>query len=217
MPEGEAIRKKMIDLYTVPTANGQKVHIMLEECDLPYQPHLINLHGGQHRTPEFRKLNPFTRVPVIVDHEAPGGDFAVCETIAILEYLADKTGRFMPTDARQRSEVQQWLSFVATNVGPMFRGEFMFNNIVPGKIRGAIDYYVAESEKALTVLNDVLEGRTYFVGESYTIADMNAYPVAATSSKRLPTGLAPYPHIQRWAERIAARPAVQRGMALFAS
>jgi GSH-dependent disulfide-bond oxidoreductase len=206
----------MIDLYTVPTANGQKVHIMLEECGLAYKPHLMNLFGGEHRTPEFLKLNPFGRVPIIVDHDAPGGDFAVCETTAILEYLAAKSGQFMPTDARSQSEVRQWLSFIATNIGPLFRGEFMFANVVPGKIRGAIDYFVAEAEKAFGVLNTYLEGREYFAGNSYSIADMNAYPVAMTSSQRLPQGLGPYPHIQRWVDAIGTRPAVQRGMALFA-
>lgn len=205
----------MIDLYTVPTANGQKVHIMLEECGLVYTPHLMDLYGGAHRTPEFKKLNPFARVPIIIDHAAPGGDFTVCETTAILDYLAVKTGQFMPTEDRGRSEVRQWLSFVATNVGPLFRGEFMFANIVPGKIRGAVDYFVGEAEKAMGVLNDYLAGKTYFVGEAYTIADINAYPVAATSSQRLPKGLEPYPHLKAWAERIAARPAVKRGMALF--
>jgi GST-like protein len=207
----------MIDLYTVPTANGQKVHIMLEECGLPYTPHLMDLYGGQHRTPEFLKLNPFARVPVIVDHDGPGGDFAVCETIAILQYLADKTGQFVPEGAKARSEVQQWLSFVTTNIGPLFRGEFMFANIIPGQIRGAVDYFVSECEKALAILNEVLATRTYLVAETYSIADINAYPVAATSSKRLPKGLEPFPHIRRWAETIAARPAVARGMKLFAS
>ena len=205
----------MIDLYTVPTANGQKVHIMLEECGLPYQPHLMDLYGGAHRTPEFKKLNPFARVPIIVDRDAPGGEFAVCETIAILEYLAAKTGQFVPTDPRHRSEVQQWLSFVSTKIGPLFRGEYMFANVVPGKIRGAIDYFVSEAEKDFGTLNDHLDGRSYFVGDSYSIADMNAYPVAATSSQRLPNGLKPYPNIHRWAKQIEARPAVQRGMSLF--
>jgi glutathione S-transferase len=176
----------------------------------------MDLYGGAHKTPEFRKLNPFGRVPVIVDHDAPGGELVVCETIAILHYLADKTGRFMPADPRQRSEVQQWLSFIATNVGPLFRGEFMFANVVPGKIRGAVDYFIGEAEKAFAVLNEYLSGRVYLVGDTYTIADINAYPVAATSSQRLPQGLAPYPHIRRWAERIGERTAVQRGMALFA-
>lgn len=189
---------------------------MLEECALPYAPHLMNLYGGEHRTPEFRQLNPFSRVPVIVDHSATGGDFAVCETTAILQYLADKTGKFIPTDPRLRSEVQQWLSFIATNVGPLFRGEYMFANVVPGKISGAVDYFVGEAEKAFAVLNEYLAERNYFVGDMYTIADINAYPVAATSSQRLSSGLKNYPHIQRWADRIAERPAVKRAMALFA-
>lgn len=203
----------MIDLYTVPTANGQKVHIMLEECGLAYMPHLMDLRGGAHRTPEFRKLNPFARVPVIVDHEGPGGDLVVCETTAILRYLARKTGLLMPADPREKSEVEQWLSFVATNIGPLFRGEFMFANIVPA--RGAVEYFVSEAEKAFTVLNEFLSVRRYFVGETYTIADINAYPVAATSSQRLPHGLEPYPHIKRWAEEIGLRPAVRIGMKLF--
>jgi glutathione S-transferase len=205
----------MIDLYTVPTANGQKVHIMLEECGLAYTPHLMDLFGGEHRSPEFRKLNPFSRVPVIVDHDGPDGEFVVCETVAILTYLAEKSGQFMPTGARGRSEVTQWLSFVATNIGPLFRGEFMFANVIPGQIRGAVEYFVSEADKALGVLNEVLSTRTYLVAETYSIADINAYPVAATSSKRLPKGLEPYPHIRRWAETIAARPAVARGMKLF--
>jgi GST-like protein len=206
----------MIDLYTVATANGQKIHIMLEEVGLAYTPHLMDLYGGQHRTPEFRKLNPFARVPVIVDHDAPGGggDFVVCETTAILRYLARKANMFRPEDPRLRSEVDQWLSFINTNIGPLFRGEFMFANVVP--VRGAVDYFVGEAEKAFAILNEFLATRTYFVGETYTIADINAYPVAATSSKRLPKGLEPYPHIQRWADNIAKRPGVQRGMQLFA-
>ncbi|MBL8645604.1 MAG: glutathione S-transferase family protein [Rhodospirillaceae bacterium] len=205
----------MIDLYTVPTANGQKIHIMLEEAGLAYTPHLMDLTGGQHRTPEFRKLNPFARVPVIVDHDGPGNsDFVVCETTAILRYLARKAGLFRPDDLRQRTQVDQWLSFINTNIGPLFRGEFMFASVVP--VRGAVDYFVAEAEKALGILNEFLADKTYFVGEAYSIADINAYPVAATSSKRLPKGLEPYPHLQRWAENIATRPAVQRGMKLFA-
>ncbi len=205
----------MIDLYTVPTANGQKIHIMLEEVALPYTPHLVDLYKGQHRTAEFRKLNPFSRVPIIIDHTGPGGgDFAVCETTAILRYLADKTEQFLPTDRRLRSEVDQWLSFVATNIGPLFRGEFMFTAMVPNP--AAVEYFVGEAEKAFGVLDEYLATRTYLVGEDYTIADINAYPVAAVSSKRLPKGLEPYAHVRRWADNIAARPAVQRGMALFA-
>lgn len=206
----------MIDLYTVPTANGQKIHVMLEECGLPYTPHLVDLKGGQHRTPEFRKLNPFARVPVIIDHDAPGGgDFVVCETTAILRYLGRKSGLFIPADVRQRSQMDQWMAFINTNIGPLFRGEFMFANVVP--VRGAVEYFVGEAEKAFEILNEFLSTRTYFVGETYTLADINAYPVAATSSKRLPKQLEPYPHLRRWADLIAKRPAVQRGMSLFVS
>ena len=205
----------MIDLYTVPTSNGQKVHIMLEETGLAYTPHLVDLHAGVHRQAAFLKLNPFARVPAIVDHDGPG-DVSVGESLAILVYLAEKSGQFLPTDVVGRSQTLQWLSAISSNIGPLFRGEFMFTNIVPGKLQPAIDHFVGEAKKAFAMLEAHLATSAFLVGAGYTIADMSAYPVAATSSKRLPDGLAPYPHIRRWAADIGSRPAVQRGMKLFA-
>ena len=206
----------MIDLYTVPTANGQKVQIMLEETGLAYTPHLVDLHAGAHRQASFLSLNPFARVPAIVDHAGPGGDVAVGESLAILVYLAEKSGQFLPTDVVERSQTLQWLSAISSNIGPLFRGEFMFTNIVPGKLQPAIDHFVGEAKKAFAMVDAHLATSAFLVGDTYTIADMSAYPVAATSSKRLPDGLAPYPHIRRWAADIGPRPAVQRGMKLFA-
>ncbi|MDX2223744.1 MAG: glutathione S-transferase family protein [Rhodospirillaceae bacterium] len=207
----------MIDLYSVFTANGQKIHIMLEECDLEYTAHAVDLHGGAHRTPEFRKLNPFARVPVLVDDDGTGGaPVVVSETLAILDYLAAKAGRLMPADARGRADVMQWLASIAANVGPVFRGEFMFTAVVPGKIQPAIDYFKAEAAKALAMIDDHLRDREYLVAGQYTVADISAYPVAATSAKRLPDGVAPYANIRRWMEAISRRPAVQRGMAVLA-
>lgn len=205
----------MIDLYSVPTSNGQKVHILLEETGLPYTPHLIDLKAGVHRQAAFQKINPYARAPAIVDHDATS-DVAVSESLAILVYLAEKTGRFLPQDALGRCQTFQWLSAISANIAPLFRGEYMFTNIVPGKIQPAIDYFVGEAEKALAMLDRHLADRSFFVGDTYTIADISAYPVAATSGKRLPQGLAPYANIRRWAEVIAQRPAVQRGMNLFA-
>jgi GST-like protein len=207
----------MIDLYSVFTANGQKIHIMLEECDLEYTAHAVDLHGGAHRAPDFRKLNPFARVPVLVDDDGPdGAPVAVSETLAILDYLAGKTGRFMPADLRGRADVMQWLSFISANVGPVFRGEFMFTAVVPGMIQPAIDYFKAEAVKALQVIDDHLRDREFLAAGQYTVADISAYPVAATSAKRLPEGIAPFANIRRWMEGIARRPAVRRGMAVLA-
>jgi GST-like protein len=204
----------MIDLYTVPTANGQKVQIMLEETGLAYTPHLVDLHAGAHRQEPFLRLNPFARVPVIVDRDS--GDFAVGETLAILVYLAEKCGRFLPQDTRGRAEVLQWLSGISANIGPLFRGLFMFTSIVPGRIEPAIAYFRGEAEKAFAMLDRHLADRAYLVGDAYTVADISAYPVAVTSAKSLPAGLAPYANLRRWVDRIAERPAVARGMALFA-
>ena len=203
----------MIDLYTVPTANGQKVQILLEETGLDYTPHLVDLSAGVHRQAPFLSMNPFGRVPAIVDRGA--GDLAVGETLAILMYLAEKAERFLPKDTRGRSEVLQWLSAISANIGPLFRGIFMFTSVVPGKIEPAIGYFRGEAEKAFAMLDRSLADRTWLVGDEYTIADISAYPVAVTSGKNLPQGLAPYPNVARWAERIGARPAVQRGMKLF--
>ncbi|MCB2107732.1 MAG: glutathione S-transferase C-terminal domain-containing protein [Rhodobacteraceae bacterium] len=203
----------MIQLYSVFTANGQKVHVMLEECELEYSAMAVDLVGGAHRTPEFRSLNPFARVPIIIDEQGPDGNpITVCETIAILEYLSAKTGRFMPSSARGRVEVAQWLSFITSNVGPLFRGIFMFSNIVPGKIQPAIEHFQTEAKKAFAVLDAYLADHEFLAANEYTIADINAYPVAATSSKSIARGLEPYTNIRRWADSIAKRAAVQRGM-----
>ena len=203
----------MIDLYSVPTGNGQKVHILLEETGLAYTPHLVDLYGGVHRQEPFLQLNPFGRVPAIVDRAA--GDLAVGESLAILMYLAEKSGQFLPQDTRGRTQVLQWLSAISANIVPLFRGIFMFSNVVPGKIEPAIAYFRGEAEKALAMLDRALADRTWLVGDAYTIADISAYPAAANATNYLPQGLTPYPNIARWAERIAARPAVQRGMKLF--
>lgn len=206
----------MIDLYSVFTGNGQKVHIMLEECGLPYTPHLVDLYAGAHRTPEFRKLNPFARVPVIVDRDAPGGPLAVSETAAILTYLAEKSGQLIPTDVRGRSEVLQWLSFISANITPLFRGIFMFNVRLPEKNPAATAYYIDEAKKAYATVDEVFAQRPFLAGDSYSIADISMYTVAATSAGSLPDGIAPYANLRRWMAGIAARPAVQRGMKLFA-
>jgi GST-like protein len=207
----------MIDLYSVFTANGQKVHVMLEETGLPYTAHAVDLYGGQHRTAEFRKLNPFARVPVLVDRAAPGGSpLAVAETTAILVYLAEKSGRLMPSSLGVRAEVHQWLSFVAANVGPLFRGLFKFGPQMPDANAAAVKYFVAEAEAAFAVVDGHLGTRAWLAGADYSIADIAFYPVASTSARQLPRGLEPFGNIRRWADAVARRPAVARGMAVLA-
>lgn len=203
----------MIDLYSVFTANGQKIHVMLEECGLAYRAHAVNLYGGAHKTAEFRMLNPFARVPVLVDH---GAGVTVAETSAILEYLADKTGRFMPKGAGGRAEAQQWLSFVAANVGPLFRGLFKFGAAMPDNNPAAVKFFMTEAEAAFAVIDGHLEDRAWLAGGEYSVADIAFYPVAATSAKQLPQGVAPYTNLRRWMDVVAARPAVVRGMAVLA-
>ena len=203
----------MIDLYSVPTGNGQKAHIMLEECGLPYKPHLVDLKAGAHRQADFLKLNPNARVPVIVDHDA--GGFVVGESLAILTYLAEKSGKFMPKDAKGRSLVLQWLSSVASNIGPLFRGVFVFSHVVPGKHDETIAYFKAEIDKAYAMLDKELADRPYLAGDEYTIADISAYPNVTTTAFMSLRGYEPFPNLKKWADKIGERPAVQRGLKLF--
>ncbi len=203
----------MIDLYSVPTGNGQKVHIMLEECGLAYTPHLVDLKGGAHRQADFLRMNPNSRVPVIVDHDA--GGFAVSESSAILTYLAEKSGKFMPTDLKGRTIVQQWLSAVASNMGPLFRGVFVFSHVVQGKHDETINYFKGEIDKAYAMLDKELATRPYLAGDEYTIADISAFPNVVTTAFMSPRGIDPYPNLQKWAAKIGERPAVQRGLKLF--
>lgn len=203
----------MIDIYSVFTANGQKAHVMLEECGLAYTAHAVNLYVGAHKTAEFRQMNPFARVPVLVDRDSGA---TVSETSAILAYLAEKSGRFMPAGLGPRAEVHQWLSFVAANIGPLFRGIFKFGATMPDANPAAVKFFTAEAEAAFAIIDSHLKSRTWLAGSDYSIADIAFYPVAATSAKQLPQGLTPYANIRRWMEPIGARPAVARGMKVLA-
>lgn len=206
----------MIDLYSVPTANGQRVHIMLEETGLPYEPHFIDLPGGQHLKPDFLAMNPIGRAPVIVDNEGPNGQpITVFEGQAILYYLAEKAGRFYPQDLAVRTEIQTWMSAVAANLGSAFSAQFWFTTIAPERSDMTIDRFVSEAHRGLRALDGHLSERVYIAGDEYTIADIHAFPVAATSAARLEGALEPYPNIQRWADTIGERSAVKTGMALF--
>jgi GSH-dependent disulfide-bond oxidoreductase len=198
----------MIDLYTAPTPNGHKISIALEELALPYTVHAINLGAREQKRPEFLAMNPNGRIPVIVDRDA--GDFAVFESGAILIYLAEKTGRLLPVEPKQRSLVMQWLMFQMGGVGPMMGQANVFFRYFPEKIPAAIQRYQNESRRLFEVLDGRLANVEYLAG-AYSIADIATWPWVRTHdwSGVSVDGL---PHLQRWMAAMAARPACQKGL-----
>ena len=202
----------MIDLHTTATANGYKASIMLEEVGLPYRVIDYDLGKGEHMKPGYLALNPVGRVPAIVDHDVPDAPLSVYGTSAILLYLAEKTGRLLPSSAAGRARTYEWLGIVSGDIGPAYSGQFVFNVIAPEKDAWAIDFYDRLCLRLLAPMESRLGASRFLVGDMYSIADVIAYPVAAVSMKRFPGGLDGHPHIARWAAEVGARPAVQRGM-----
>lgn len=202
----------MIDLYTWKTPNGRKISIMLEECGLAYEVRAVDIGSGEQSAPEFVALNPNRKIPVIVDHEGPDGrPMVVIESGAILVYLAEKSGRFMPRDPRSRSEVLQWLMFQMGSVGPMLGQVHHFLRAAPERVQYAVDRYGAEARRIYGVLESRLDGRSWLAGDDYSIADIATFPwIARHDWQRIE--LADYPQVKRWFEALCARPAVQRGM-----
>ncbi|MFP6773940.1 MAG: glutathione S-transferase N-terminal domain-containing protein [Alphaproteobacteria bacterium] len=197
----------MIDLYTSSTPNGHKASVTLEELDLPYEVHAINLGEGDQRTESFLAMNPNGRIPVIVDREAD--DFVVFETGAIMVYLAEKTGRLLPADVKGRSVVMQWLMFQMGGVGPMMGQANVFHRYFPKKFQPAIDRYQNETRRLFEVLDRGLDGKDYLAGD-YSIADIANWCWVRTHkwSGVEVDGLA---NLQAWMDRLAARPACQKG------
>jgi GSH-dependent disulfide-bond oxidoreductase len=198
----------MIDLYTAATPNGHKVSIALEELGLPYQVHELSFDLQQQKSPEFLKINPNGRIPAIVDRD--NDNFAVFESGAILYYLAEKTGKLLPDNAKGRSVALQWLMFQMGGVGPMQGQANVFYRYFPEKIPAAITRYQNETRRLYEVLNSRLEAVEYLAGE-YSIADIATYPWVAIHdwSGVSVDGL---PALQRWMDAIAERPAVQKGL-----
>ena len=198
----------MIDLYTAATPNGWKVSIALEELALPYELHVLDLAAGDQKRPEFLAINPNGRIPAIVDRDE--GDFPVFESGAILVYLAEKTGRLMPSDVKGRSRVMQWLMFQMGGVGPMMGQANVFTRYFPEQLPSVIDRYRRESRRLFEVLDRHLTDNEWLAGD-YSIADIangswvhtHAWPGVDVE------GL---PHLQRWMDAIAIRPAVQKGV-----
>ncbi|MCX5564937.1 glutathione binding-like protein [Alcaligenes phenolicus] len=204
----------MIDLYYWTTPNGHKITMFLEESGLPYTIHPINIGQGDQFKPEFLRIAPNNRIPAIVD-QAPqdGGEpISLFESGAILQYLAEKTGQFLSTDLRVRTETLQWLYWQMGGLGPMAGQNHHFNVYAPVKIEYAIDRYVRETGRLYGVLNKHLEQRDFIAGD-YSIADMASYPWIV-SHQRQSQNLDDFPHLKRWFERIGARPATERAYAL---
>ena len=203
----------MIDLYYWPTPNGHKITMFLEEAGLPYKIIPINIGKGDQFQPEFLKIGPNNRMPAIVDHEPAdkGAAVSVFESGAILLYLAEKTGKFLPKDLRGRFDTLQWLFWQMAGLGPMAGQNHHFSQYAPEKIPYAIDRYVRETSRLYAVMDKRLADREFLAGP-YSIADMAAYPWTVPY-ERQGQKLEDYPSLKRWFEAIKARPAVERAYA----
>ncbi|HKR47758.1 glutathione S-transferase N-terminal domain-containing protein [Paraburkholderia sp. EG287A] len=214
-----ALHPERIQLYSLPTPNGVKVSIMLEESGLPYEPHLVRFDANDQMSPEFLSLNPNNKIPAILDPNGPGGEpLALFESGAILIYLADKSGRFLAREGAARYETIQWVMFQMGGIGPMF-GQVGFFHKFAGKEyedKRPRDRYVAESRRLLAVLDQRLEGRKWIMGDEYTIADIATFGwvrnlVGFYEAGDL-VGYADFRNVARVLEAFVARPAVARGL-----
>ncbi|MBZ4211684.1 MAG: glutathione S-transferase N-terminal domain-containing protein [Rhodoferax sp.] len=207
----------MIELYYWPTPNGWKISIMLEECGLPYRTLPINIGKGEQFAPAFLAISPNNRMPAMVDHQPSdaGAPISVFESGAILIYLAEKSGRFMPRDVRGRNQVLQWLMWQMGGLGPMAGQNGHFLLYAPEKVPYAIDRYGKEVNRLYGVLNTQLGATGAFVaGDEYSIADMAIFPWIRTHTAQQ-VALADFPHVERWYNTLMERPAVRRGIELL--
>ena len=208
-----------LQLYSLPTPNGVKASIMLEETGLPYEAHLVSFGTDDQMTPEFLSLNPNNKIPAILDPDGPGGKpLALWESGAILVYLADKTGKLIPADPAARYECLQWLMFQMGGIGPMFGQLGHFHKFAADKITDTYptDRYRDETVRLLKVLDARLDGRTYIMGDDYTIADIATFPwvnvLESFYGAGEIVGIDDYKNVNAWLERCLARPAVEIGL-----
>ena len=206
----------MIDVYTWPTPNGHKVHIMLEETGLEYNVIPVNIGKGDQFEADFLKISPNNKMPAIVDQDGPGGEpYSMFESGAILMYLGDKTGQFFPAETAQRYLVAQWLMFQMGHIGPMLGQAHHFRNYAPEPIPYAVERYSGEANRLYGVLNIRLADADYVAGD-YSIADMAIMPWLRYPDRQ-GVDLDSYPHVKRWLDAINERPAVKRGLEVLAS
>jgi GSH-dependent disulfide-bond oxidoreductase len=208
-----------LQLYSLPTPNGVKVSIMLEEIGLPYEVHLVNFNNDDQTTPEFLSLNPNGKIPAIIDPNGPAGKpLGLFESGAILQYLADKTGKLLPADAARRWQTIQWLHFQMGGIGPMFGQVGFFNKFAGKEIadKRPLERYVNESKRLLAVMETRLAGRQWFMDDEFTIADISMLGwvrnLIGFYDARDLVAFDDFIHVPAWLERCLARPAVQRGL-----
>jgi GST-like protein len=203
----------MIDLYALTSPNVQKIFIMLEECELPYNVKTVDVWKAEQFTPEFTKINPLQKVPAIVDHDGPGGKpYTLIESGAILMYLAEKTGKFIPHDPVKRYDTLQWLVVQVANLGPMSGQVVHFSKFAGPGQEYAISRYRTVLNKLYDTYEERLNGRAYVAGDEYTIADIAAFPWLR-NVELLGIDIAKYPRIKAWIDKITARDAVKRAYA----
>lgn len=207
---------EMIDLYAAKSPNGRKISIMLEECGAPYRVHFVNLEQGEQFKPEFRRINPNSKIPAIIDTEGEA-QVTVFESASILIYLAEKYDRLLPRTPAGRAECISWTVWQVANVGPMFGQSHHFNSIAPEKCAYAITRFSKEAARLVRVMEKRLADRTFLAGD-YSIADIAVFPwirVALDSmAQNFPDLVGDTANIRRWFAEISERPAVQRGLAL---
>jgi len=210
----------MIDLYSWPTPNGHKIHIMLEECGLEYKVHPINIGEGAQFKPEFLKISPNNKIPAMIDRNGPGGkDFLLAETGAMLCYLAWKTGKFLPNEDKDPAghfNVMQWVMFQIAHIGPMLGQVHHFKNYAPQrvdieKVQYGIDRFVNETNRLFGVMERELQKKAFIAGNDFSIADIAIWPWVHNPANE-GVDIAQYPTVGNWIEKIRARPGVQRGM-----
>jgi len=206
----------MIEVYSWATPNGHKVHIMLEECGLPYKATGVDIGAGDQFDPDFLAISPNNKIPAIIDPDGPDGKpMSLFESGAILLYLAGKTGRFLPADTRGKYTVLQWLMFQMGSVGPMLGQTHHFRVYAPERIAYAIDRYSNETKRLYRVMNDQVAKTRYIAGNEYSIADIAIFPWLR-SWKNQGIDWNDHPHLKGWFDEIAARPAVKRGVEVLA-
>jgi GST-like protein len=206
----------MIELYTWPTPNGHKIHIMLEETGLPYRVHAVDIGKGEQFEAKFLEISPNNKIPAMIDSDGPGGKpLALAESGAMLFYLASKTGKFLPRDLADRWRVMQWVMTQMGHVGPMLGQAHHFLQYAPEKIEYAMNRYRNEAKRLYGVLDKQLQKSEWLACGEYTIADMATMPWLR-APERQGVDIEEYPHVKRWRDRIAARPAVKRAVEVLA-